>query len=364
MKKILFSILNLLEKAGKPLTSGEIVRLLNLNGIDLSERSVRNHLLTLDVQGYTENHSKKGREITEKGKWELQQGFATERVGFILNRINNLSFLTDFNAYSGTGTVVINTTLVGEDSLEEAATILNLVLNSPYAMSDRLIVKSAGERLGDMTVPEGSVAIGTICSITLNGVFLKEGIPVSSRFGGIVSIAENEVEGFVSLITYEGSSVAPLELFMKSRMTDVLGVLRRGTGKLLGSFREIPEASVSQARNINDKLKAHGFSGVILFGQPNQALLGIPVTTGKAGMVVLGGLNPIAALEEARISSQSKAMAALTDYSAMRPAGAYRFSNLAKTWALPQFFEHLANRKGHKDYDYWSVFEPLKQTTL
>lgn len=364
MKKISFSILNLLERAGKPLTSGEIVRLLGTNGIDLSERSVRNYLMTLDGHGYTENHSKRGRVITEKGRQELQQGFAVERVGFIVNRINNFSFLTDFNVYSGRGNVVINATLVKEEVLEEAMTVLHYILNSPYAMSDRIVLKFSGERLGDMIIPSGSVGIGTICSITLNGVFLKEGIPVSSRFGGIVSIAGNEPEGFLSLIGYEGSSVAPLEIFMKSRMTDVLGTLQGGTGKILGSFREIPQVSLVQAKNITEKLKAHGFSGVILFGQPNQPLLGIPVTTGKVGMVVLGGLNPVAALEEAHISSQSRAMAALMDYHDMHPIGAYRLSNMERRWPLPQFLDHLLTRKGREDDDYWSVFEPLKQTTL
>lgn len=89
------------------------------------------------------------------------------------------------------------------------------VFSSPYVMSRRFIIKKAGEMIGDVTVSEGKVGIGTVCSITINGIFLKAGIPVTSRFGGVVEIVDNKPVRFLSLISYEGSSLDPYEIPMR-----------------------------------------------------------------------------------------------------------------------------------------------------
>ena len=44
-------------------------------------------------------------------------------------------------------------------------------------------------------------------------------------------------------------------------------------------------------------------------------MLDVPVGIDKVGMLVVGGLNPIAAVEEAGISTESKAMSTLCEYS-------------------------------------------------
>jgi repressor of nif and glnA expression len=43
-------------------------------------------------------------------------------------------------------------------------------------------------------------------------------------------------------------------------------------------------------------------------------ILGIPVRVDRVGIVVPGGLNPIAAAEEAGIETESRALTALVDY--------------------------------------------------
>ena len=124
---------------------------------------------------------------------------------------------------------------------------------------------------------------------------------------------------FTSLISYEGSSLDPLEIFIRSRMTDIAGAIRNRSGKILASFREIPVVSVEKAMELREKLKEKGIGGILLIGNPNQPLLEIPVSMDKAGMVIVGGLNPVAALEEAGIPNVSKAMSTL-----------YKFSDLVR----------------------------------
>ena len=189
------------------------------------------------------------------------------------------------------------------------------MFGSPYVVSNRIIRATGGERIGDVVVPERCVGVGTVCSITLNGIFLKAGIPVASRYGGVIEIKDGAPRRFTALISYEGSSLDPLEVFIKSGMTDVAGVMRAGSGKILASFREIPIVSLEEAEAIGARMVRKGLAGKIIFGKPNQALLDIPIGVDKVGMIVMGGLNPVAAAEEAGIHTTSMAMSTLFEYS-------------------------------------------------
>ncbi len=84
---------------------------------------------------------------------------------------------------------------------------------------------------------------------------------------------------------------------------------------IFGSFGEIPEISLADAKRMGEKMQRQGFGGALLFGQPGQPLMGLPVMQGKVGVVVLGGLNPVAALDEAHIPNNSYIMGTLGDYS-------------------------------------------------
>lgn len=66
-------------------------------------------------------------------------------------------------------------------------------------------------------------------------------------------------------------------------------------------------------------MREEGLGGILAIGNPNQKLLEMPVGTDKAGLVVVGGLNPIAAAEEAGIAAKSRAMSTLCEYTKLIP---------------------------------------------
>jgi hypothetical protein len=311
----MFTILRVLDKYEDVVGSIELSRELLNHGIELSERTVRHYLKLLDHMGMTRVQGKRGRVITDKGKGELGKAFVSERINFIISKIDSLSYLTDFNIDSLKGNIILNISFFPEKKLRDVVKIVAEVFASPYVMSNRIIFARGGERIGDVQVPEGCVGLGTVCSITLNGIFLKSGIPVTSRYGGVVEIEEGIPRRFTSLISYEGSSVDPLEILIKSRMTDVTGAIAHNNGKILASFREIPVVSMREAEILREKMSRKGVGGNILFGKPNQPMLDVPVGVDKVGMLVVGGLNPMAAAEEAGISTESKAMSTLYEYS-------------------------------------------------
>lgn len=315
MNKTMLAILKILEKQSDIIGSREISRQLKLHGIDLTERTVRYHLRILDERGYTEVFGKEGRKITHKGREELRYALVSERVGFVISRIETLSYLTTFNIETGEGDVILNISYFPEADFPAAAGILKEVFASPYVMSDRIIIARGGERIGDFTIPKGMIGLGTVCSVTINGIFLKAGIPVTSKFGGVVEVADWKPTRFTSLISYEGSSLDPLEIFIRSKMTDVLGAVKEHSGRILASFREVPVVCIDEAQRLAKKMSERGIGGILLIGNPNTPLLEVPVGIDKVGMVIVGGLNPIAAIEESGIQTQSKAMSTLHSYS-------------------------------------------------
>ena len=319
MTKTMLAILKILDtNPDKILGSGAISKQLKIYGVDLTERTVRYHLRILDERGFTKVFGKEGRMITPKGKEELTQALVSDKIGFIISKIETLSYLTNLDLETQEGNIILNISYFPEEKLKEAVTLMKPVFSSPYVMSKRVILKRSGEKIGDVIVPDGQVGFGTICSVTINGIFLKTGIPVTSKFGGVLQINSEPVR-FTALIAYEGSSLDPLEIFIKSKMTDVLGAVGNHSGKILASFREIPVVSIEKAMQLREILKDKGIGGILLIGNPNQPLLEMPVGLDRAGMIIVGGLNPIAALEEAGIPTVSKAMSTLYKFSELIP---------------------------------------------
>jgi len=216
------------------------------------------------------------------------------------------------------GDIIWNVSHIHENDLKDALKVMKPVFKSPYVMSDRLVIAREGEQIRDVIVPEGRIGIGTVCSVTINGILLKSGIPLVSRFGGVLQTEDDEPSRFSALISYEGSSLDPLEIFIRSNMTDVIGAVKNRSGRILASFREVPVVCVDEAKDLARKMAETGIGGVLLMGNPNQPLLEIPVGIDKAGMVIVGGLNPVAALEEAGIATESKAMSTLYEYSHLK----------------------------------------------
>jgi repressor of nif and glnA expression len=320
MDKTVVAILKLLEKHQEsPLGSRELSRQLKLHGIDLTERTVRYHMKIMDEKGLTKVFGKEGRKITEKGLEELKNARVSERVGFIISKIETLSYQTTFDPENETGQVILNVSCFPEEDLKAALKVMRPVFSSPYVMSDRVIFARGGKNIASVTVPDGMVGIGTVCSVTVNGIFLKASVPVSSKLGGLLQIEDGEPSRFISVISYEGSSLDPHLVFIKSGMTSVSEAVKSGSGKVLASFREIPVVCVEKAVELQERLKELGIGGILLVGNPNQPLVEMPVGMDRAGMVVVGGLNPVAALEEAGIKTENTAMAILKDYTKLLP---------------------------------------------
>ena len=165
-----------------------------------------------------------------------------------------------------------------------------------------------------MTIPKNMIGFGTVCSITVNGVLLKYGIPTNSRFGGLLDLQEKKPTRFVEIINYDGTSSDPLEMFIRSGMTDYLVAVKFGNGRIGASFREFPAQSRELVIELAEKLDYVGLGCLMRIGQPSQPLLEVPVSEGRIGSIMVGGLNPVAILEERGVRVHLKALAGLVKF--------------------------------------------------
>jgi hypothetical protein len=244
---------------------------------------------------------------------ELSNSFVSEKVGFMSSRIDSFSYQMDFDLYEKTGKVILNLSFLSESDFGKALNIMGPVFKAKLSTGDKVAVARGGGRLGGIIVPEGKVGFGTLCSVNLNGILLKHSIPVESKFGGLLQIEDERPLRFVEIIDYAGSTLDPHEVFIKSRMTSV-GLAAQGAGKVLAGMREVPAASMHEAEAIIRKVESAGIGRALVIGKAGQTLLGMPVGADRVGIVVPGGLNPIAALQEWGIETESRALSALVDF--------------------------------------------------
>lgn len=314
-------ILSALNRQTGPTTSIALAGLLKGAGHELSERSIRLYLRELEAEGMTRSLGRRGRLITELGQTEVRAAQVLERVGYLSAKIDQMTYRMTFDLQTRSGLVVVNTAFVAPHHLEACLDRVCQVFVQGYAVGDRVTVLGPGESIGGRTVPPDRVGVCTVCSITVNGVLLKHGVPTTSRFGGLLQLRDGQPARFVEMIHYDGTSIDPLEAFIRAGMTDYHGAIRDGNGLVGASFREMPEASRELVVSLAERLKAIGLGAFMHIGLPGQPVLGLPVSEGRFGAVIIGGLNPFAILEETGHRIDARALADLLEYNRLFPCG-------------------------------------------
>ena len=308
------TILKVLSESTEPLGARVIARRLSDYGIDLGERAVRYHLKFMDERGLTRLIGRDGRLVTQSGIDELKSAMVGDKVGFVISKIELLAFQTTFNWEEHRGKVPVNITLFPKEQFKKALKIMRGAFEAGICVSDLVAVANEGETLVGTAVPEGKVGFATICSIIINGALLKAGIPMDSKFGGLLQMRNEKSFRFVDLIEYSGSSVDPSEIFITSRMTSVGQAASRGEGKVLANFRQMPAICRPVAETVISGLRKAGFGGLLVMGDTSQSVGEVPVDLNKIGVIILGGLNPVAAAVEAGIEAESHAMSDVMEY--------------------------------------------------
>ncbi|MFC2045364.1 DUF128 domain-containing protein [Chloroflexota bacterium] len=314
----LILILKVLSESSEPLGSITIARQLEHEGIFLSERAVRYHLRIADERGYTQPAGHDGRMITPQGRQEVKEALAPQHLSFVRDKLEMLAYQTTFSPEKLTGQIPINTSIIDRDRYTDAVSAMKDAFKSGFCVSELVATASEGEKLGAVVVPPGKTGFATVCSVSINGVLLKAGVPTEFRFGGLLEVKNSKPRRFVAIIDYTGTSLDPSEQFIQARMTSVGEASRIGNGKILGVFRTIPAPAKEVVEEKIGTLKEIGIGGVYAIGNISEPLCQIPVALNRIGIIQLGGLNPIAAAVEAGIAIENIAESGLIDFQQLK----------------------------------------------
>jgi len=316
------SILKVLDSSPGPVGGRLIAERLKEHGVALSERAVRYHLRLMDERGLTELvGNQDGRVITEKGLAEIRSALVRDKVGFAITKIELLAFRTSFDWQQRTGGVPVNVSFFARAAFTEALRAMRPVFEAGLCVSRLAAAASAGERIGDLIVPEGRVGLATVCSIVINGALLKAGVPMDSRFAGILQLSRRKPLRFTEVIHYNGCSLDPTEIFIKARMTSVGAAVAGGSGEILANFREIPAMCLPLVERVLRGLEDAGIKGVLVTGNVSEPVCETAVEPNKMGLVLVGGLNPVAAAQEAGIEAENHSMSTVVDYGTLKDFG-------------------------------------------
>jgi HTH-type transcriptional regulator, global nitrogen regulator NrpRI len=311
------AMLRVLRDANGPIGSAQIAEDIQLYGMDLGPRSVRLRLKELASDGLVAASRRGrggGRTITDKGIAEIGDALVQDRVGFASAKIDSLACRTTFDPATGLGDIVLNLSTAHASLIRPILRSMLPVFTSDFSMGKYACVFEPGTKVGRFTVPPGKVAIGTVCSVTVNGVLLSRGIPTVSKFGGILEIFDHQPLRFTDVIYYESTSLDPLTVFIKGGLTSLNNIWKTGRGRIGASFREVPTVMLSLVKETLAQLEAVGLGCVLTIGQPNRPVLGFPVSEGRTGLILVGGLNPLASVEQSGVSAGNSAMAELYDF--------------------------------------------------
>jgi len=231
IERKLIEIMRVIHESDKPIGARAIADELNNRGYDIGERAVRYHLRILDERGFTCKHGYAGRTLTELGGMEMSDALIGDRFGFVISRIEEMAFRTTYNPETNDGVVPVNISYIDKDDLETVINVISYAAHEGYMISPRVRIIEENEEL--VSLPPGKIGIATVCSVAFDGLLLKAGIPVEPAYGGILQIENRKPSRFLDLISYSGTSIDPIQIFMSRKLLLSLTRLKKGKARFL-----------------------------------------------------------------------------------------------------------------------------------
>ncbi len=241
----------------------------------------------------------------------------TVPLKFVNHSIEDFAMQVTYDPVSDEGMVVYNLSVIKNEDLEFAVSVLKDAYKTGITVSGRTKFFSSGEKIDGYVVPKGFTGIGTICSVTFDGLLIRRGIPITPIGGGVVEIEKRTPLRFTHIILYEHTTIDPLQVLLSQKTTSVTSVMRTGSGSILANIREFHMEAEPQVGMVLDELATSSLSGVLEVGIPNLPLLGVPVSPQFIAIAAVGGTNPMAAIKEGGRWVQTQALKGLMEIGEM-----------------------------------------------
>lgn len=225
---------------------------------------------------------------------------------FLLSKSWNLIQQVNFDVETRKGDIISNVSYLKKDKLDEALDIME----ETYSSNPKYI--NPYYKIVDHPTDDSKIGIGTICSLSIDGLLINNGIMSNPKYGGLLELTEPPL--FIDLISYNGSTVDPHKIFLAKNMTSITRNI--GPNKILASLKELPYISRDYSVYLLDILKNIGFS-IYKIGKPRELIYNAKVDNYNFGIVAGSGLNSIGAIKEKGIEIEVKAIEKLMPFEKM-----------------------------------------------
>ena len=228
------------------------------------------------------------------------------KIPFLLSKSWNLIQQVNFDVEKRKGDIIANVSYVSKDSLDESLkTMEETYNNNPKYINPYY-------KLVEHPADDEKIGIATICSLSIDGLLINNGIMSTPKYGGLLELTEPPL--FIELISYNGTTVDPHKIFLSKNMTSITKKI--GPNKILASVKEIPYISRDYAVHLLEVLNNIGFS-IYKIGKPRELVYNAKVDNYNFGVIAGGGLNSIGAIKEKGIDIEVKAIEKLIPFESM-----------------------------------------------
>jgi len=309
---ILYNILRVLANSDMPLGAKTIAEKLEEKAITVKKDTIQYYLRVLDQAGLTKKVGLAGRVISSKGVEELRRGMLKERIGSFIERREEYAYQSDLDIHARKGLVSLNVGVIDKSDLDKSLELIKECLDADLVISP--LIKIYRKSTNRIKLSEDKVGIGLVSTSVIDAAFINSKINTFPTFAGVVQYMDYKPVRFTHVISYIGSSIDPIDLFIKSGLCNVSGVVKRGYGVVPADVREIPAVARKKAVEVTDKLEEAKINGVLYIGEANEDVLGVPVNNYRVGVVVIAGSTALAYLKERGIDVEIRILAGFERY--------------------------------------------------
>ena len=229
-----------------------------------------------------------------------------EKISLVLSKSLNLIQQVNFDVEKQKGDIIANISYVHRDDIDRALSIMEDTYNSNPKFINPYY------KLVDHPENDDMVGIATICSLSIDGILINNGIMSNPTYSGLLELTEPPL--FIDLISYNGTTLDPHKIFLSKNMTSITG--SDGPSKILASVKEIPYVARDHAVELLEILNNIGFS-IYKIGKPREFVYNSKVENYNFGVITGGGLNSIGAVKESGVPIQVKALEKMMPFEKM-----------------------------------------------